>query len=159
MKTDFPSGETVIWAEQGPLPVRAGLKRSLVRLGSLLRRARGGVLSKDESESDKAAQILELLARQKFFECLDDRLCPAESSQRRAWCQGGFEITVRILNEIGIYPEEIQQALKALAAMGSECDCGVLYNAAQQSRLKTEYWLARAVNGEPFDPHSQMHRS
>jgi hypothetical protein len=34
----------------------------------------------------------------------------------------------------------------------------VLFNAAPESRLKTEYWLARAVHGEYFDPHSQLNR-
>jgi len=35
----------------------------------------------------------------------------------------------------------------------------VLYLSPMESRLKTEYWLARALNGESFDPHSQMHRN
>jgi hypothetical protein len=29
-----------------------------------------------------------------------------------------------------------------------------LFNVAEQSRLKAQYWIARANNLKPYDPHS-----
>lgn len=162
MKRDLPLGEAGLLAKDGPWPVatqQTGLKKkSFTGLGGLLKRSGSSAASKDASASDKTPRILELLTKKKFFERLDDRLCPADSAQARAWCQGGFEITVRILADIGMDQEEIQEALAALHTRGSACDCGVLYNSSPESRLKTEYWLARALSGESFDPHSQMAR-
>jgi hypothetical protein len=160
MKRDVPNGEAGLLAKDGPWPVGTnptGLKKSFRGFGSLLRRS--GSASKNAAASDKAPRILELLTRKKFFEKLDDRLCPADSAQARAWCQGGFEITGRILAELGMDEEDIQEVIAALQTKGSDCDCGVLYHVTQESRLKTEYWLARALNDETFDPHSQMPRT
>jgi hypothetical protein len=136
----------------------AGVRKSLSRLGNLMGRSRTGVRAKGQAGAGVSAHTLELLSKKKLFERLDERLCPADSTHARAWCQGGFELTARILSEAGIEPEQVEPILQELAANGSSCDCGVLFNAAQESRLKTEYWLARALTGEPFDPHSQLHR-
>jgi hypothetical protein len=160
MKRDVPNGDAGLLAKDGPWPGGVnptGLKKSVGGFGSLFKRS--GAASKNLDASDKAPRILELLAKKKFFEKLDDRLCPADSAQARAWCQGGFEITVRILADLRLDEEEIQAAIAALHTKGSDCDCGVLYLSPMESRLKTEYWLARALNGESFDPHSQMHRN
>jgi hypothetical protein len=34
----------------------------------------------------------------------------------------------------------------------------VLFRSTRESRLKTEYWLARALDGESFDPHAQLNQ-
>jgi hypothetical protein len=136
----------------------AGVRKSLSRLGGLVGRTRSGVQAKGKAGQGVSPHTLELLTRKKLFERLDDRFCPADSTHARAWCQGGFELTARILSEAGIEPEQVEPILQELSANGSSCDCGVLFNAAQESRLKTEYWLTRALTGEPFDPHSQLHR-
>ena len=39
-------------------------------------------------------------------------------------------------------------------ARGGYCDCEILYNALDESRLKAEYWRARAEQIEPYDPHA-----
>jgi len=103
-----------------------------------------------------SARTLDLLTRKRLFEKLDERLCPANSAHARAWCQGGFELTVRLLGEADVEPEQVEPILKELATNGSSCDCGVLFKTAKESRLKTEYWLTRALNGQPFDPHAQL---
>ena len=41
-----------------------------------------------------------------------------------------------------------------LMARGGYCDCEILYNAVEESRLKAEYWRARAEEVEPYDPHA-----
>ncbi len=136
----------------------AGVRKSLGRLGNLVGRTPAAIRGAGKAGPGISPQTLELLTKKKLFERLDDRLCPAESTHARAWCLGGFELTARLLSEAGIEPERIEPILQELAGNGSSCDCGVLFNTAQQSRLKTEYWLTRALNGEPFDPHSQLHR-
>ncbi len=159
MKRDIPDGESAFWPEQGALPgrvVHPARKGALSGLGGLLRRARGVSAVKHDARTEIPAAVRELLVKKNFFERLDDRLCPKDSSQSRTWCQGGFELAARILSEAGMKEEGIQQVLQAFVASGSECDCGVLYNSPQQSRLKTEYWLARALGERPCDPHSQM---
>jgi hypothetical protein len=37
---------------------------------------------------------------------------------------------------------------------GGFCDCEILYNVAEQSRLKAEYWMAKAEGLKPYDPHA-----
>jgi hypothetical protein len=132
----------------------SGVRKSL---GNLVHRSSQPVAAaKVESGAGLSAHTLDLLTKKKIFEKLDERLCPANSAHARAWCQGGFELTVRLLSEAGIESEQVEPMLEELAASGSSCDCGVLFNSAKESRLKTEYWLARALNGESFDPHAQL---
>lgn len=38
-------------------------------------------------------------------------------------------------------------------SMGGYCDCEILFNVAESSRLKAEYWLARTEGRQPIDPH------
>jgi hypothetical protein len=136
----------------------AGVKNSLGKLGNLMHRSQPAATARIHSGAGLSIATLELLTRKKIFEKLDDRLCPADSSHARAWCQGGFELTVRLLGEVGVEPEHLEPILEQLAANGSTCDCGVLFRSTRESRLKTEYWLARALDGESFDPHAQLNQ-
>ena len=136
----------------------AGVRKSLGMLGGLMSRSQPVSGAKVQAGPGVSAHTLDLLTRKKLFQKLDNRLCPADSSHARAWCQGGFELTARLLGEAGVEPEQVEPILLELASNGSSCDCGVLFNSAKESRLKTEYWLTRALNGEPFDPHSQLHQ-
>jgi hypothetical protein len=45
-----------------------------------------------------------------------------------------------------------------LAARGGFCDCEVLYNAAEESRLKSEYWKAVASKRRPLHGHGGHQR-
>ena len=36
---------------------------------------------------------------------------------------------------------------------GGFCDCEILYNVVEESRLKAEYWQARAAGVEPPNSH------
>jgi hypothetical protein len=136
----------------------AGVRKSLGKLGGLMSRSQPAAGAEVLAGPGLSAHTLDILTRKKVFEKLDERLCPANSAHARAWCQDGFELTVRLLSEAGVDSEQVEPMLKELAANGSNCDCGVLLHAAKESRLKTEYWLTRALNGEPFDPHSQLNQ-
>ena len=108
----------------------------------------------DELVNDITPNVLAVLGREGFFQRLDDHFCPAEASQKRVRCQGSFEISIGILRDIGVDEEHIQDVIEVLHANGACCDCEVLYNVAEESRLKSEYWIARASKAEPVDRHS-----
>ena len=53
----------------------------------------------------------------------------------------------------GFREDEHFDVFHVLMARGGYCDCEILYNAVEVSRLKAEYWRARAAQIEPYDPH------
>ena len=53
----------------------------------------------------------------------------------------------------GFTQDELFDVFHVLMDKGGYCDCEILYNAAEESRLKAEYWRARAAELEPYDPH------
>ena len=109
----------------------------------------------EELVNSIAPNVLAVLGRDKFFERLDDLFCPNDDSRKRERCQHSFEISTSVLRDIGFDSEEIRDVIEVLHANGACCDCEVLYNVAEESRLKSEYWKARALNIEPSDPHSE----
>jgi hypothetical protein len=93
---------------------------------------------------DIALDVLGVLRADGFFALLDDRFAPADSSQEPAECGHSFDISRAILADIGIGSEHIEDAIDVLHSQGACCDCEVLYNVAEESRLKSRYWKARA---------------
>jgi hypothetical protein len=108
----------------------------------------------DELVNDITPNVFAVLGREKFFERLDDRFCPIDASQKRSLCQKSFEISTSVLRDIGFDSEEIRDVIEVLHANGACCDCEVLYNVAEESRLKSGYWKARAFNKGPYNSHS-----
>jgi hypothetical protein len=51
----------------------------------------------DEFVNAIASDVLKVLAEQRFFENLDDQMCPKDSDSPRLSCTGGFEISANIL--------------------------------------------------------------
>ena len=99
----------------------------------------------DELVYDIAPDVLAVLEQERFFE----RLCPSDPSQQREKCLGSYEIAIGILHDVGIDSEHIQDVIAVLHSKGACCDCEVLYNVAEESRLKSEYWNASALNRVP----------
>jgi hypothetical protein len=95
--------------------------------------------------------IMVCLAERRFFETLDNRLCPNETSDAREFCNGNYELSESILRSHGFGDEDIADIFAVLGAQGGFCDCEVLYNVVESSRLKAEYWRAKAEGKEP--PH------
>jgi hypothetical protein len=110
----------------------------------------------EELVNSIAPNVLAVLGREKFFELLDDRLCPNNAPATRERCQHSFEISKSVLCDSGFDSDEIRDVIAVLHANGACCDCEVLYNVAEESRLKSRYWKARASNIQPYDAHSQM---
>jgi len=62
-----------------------------------------------------------------------------------------FEISTKILRDSGMDCDDIADVLAVLHWRGACCDCEVLYNVAEESRLNAKYWKARFAELQP-DP-------
>ena len=97
--------------------------------------------------------VMRCLYGARVFEALDDVLCPVDTSPPRAQCHGDYRHTRAVLLARGFRSDELFDVFHVLMERGGYCDCEILYNAVEQSRLKAEYWRARAEEIEPYDPH------
>jgi hypothetical protein len=102
---------------------------------------------------DITPDVMRALLGARIFAALDDLLCPADASHPRQPCHGDFRHARAILLARGFTQDELFDVFHVLMARGGYCDCEILYNAVEESRLKAEYWRARAAELEPYDPH------
>ena len=102
---------------------------------------------------DSSPDVMRALAGAKVFQALDDVLCPADPSKVRQPCHGDYRHARAVLLARRFREEELFDVFHVLMARGGYCDCEILYNAVEESRLKVEYWQARAKEIEPYDPH------
>jgi hypothetical protein len=100
-----------------------------------------------------APDVLKALENKRFFEMLDDQMCPKDATVARVLCQGTLAISTATLITCGFDREELGDIVSVLAAKGGFCDCEVLYNVAEESRLKSEYWRAVASKRRPLHEH------
>lgn len=98
--------------------------------------------------------IMTCLRRSLFFERLDDCLCPKEESRGREVCAGKFRISEQVLQASAVDAGDLQDIFNVLKAQGGCCDCEILYNVVESSRLKAEYWKSRvhASGANPKHP-------
>jgi uncharacterized protein DUF2695 len=66
-----------------------------------------------------------------------------DSGQREV-CDGDHKISKRILEAAGFDSDDLIDMFAVLKAQGACCDCEVLYNVVESSRLKVEYWKRQA---------------
>ena len=102
---------------------------------------------------DITPDVMRALDRAGVFQALDDILCPADGSQPRRECHGDYRHARAVLLARRFREDELFNVFHVLMARGGHCDCEILYNAVETSRLKAEYWRARAEGIEPYDPH------
>ena len=88
--------------------------------------------------------VLTVLIGKRFFEALDEQMCPVDSATRRAQCTGSYALATTVLARLRFDSDDLADILRVLAAKGAHCDCEILFNVAETSRLKTEYWTGRA---------------
>ncbi len=88
-----------------------------------------------------------------FFEELDNRFCPKDHGLPRALCDHSYAISESILAERGFHADDFADIFEVLRSKGGFCDCEILYNAVEESRLKAEYWKARAKDLEESSSH------
>lgn len=104
--------------------------------------------------ADISPDVMRCLSGARVFEALDDMLSPTVPSAPRRQCHGDYRHARTVLSARGFHEDEHFDAFHVLMARGGYCDCEILYNAVETSRLKAEYWRARAEHVEPYDPHA-----
>ncbi|MGA3133753.1 MAG: DUF2695 domain-containing protein [Terracidiphilus sp.] len=103
--------------------------------------------SDEEFLKNIASNVLGVLEKRSFFTRLDDLFCPVDPSIDRAKCGHSFDKSVSILRDLDMNlddVDDVEDVLGVLRFRGACCDCEVLYNMAEESRLKSEYWKAHA---------------
>jgi len=100
--------------------------------------------SDDELVSSIAPDVMKCLSRSGYFEKLDDLLSPKEASSPSQACDGTYKISESVLLASGFEEAELGDIFAVLRSKGGCCDCEVLYNVAETSRLKGRYWRKRA---------------
>jgi hypothetical protein len=110
---------------------------------------RRGATMNDDLESDFIKDItpgvLSELERIRLFQKLDDQFCPVGVSDPTVKCGHSYAQTEKILKNAGMDSEDVEDILAVLHSLGGCCDCEILYNVAEESRLKSKYWKARAA--------------
>jgi hypothetical protein len=107
----------------------------------------------DQLITDITPDVMKCVQGAKVFDALDNALCPIDAGASRALCYGDFRNSKPILLSRGFTEGELFDVLHVLMAQGGYCDCELLYNVAEESRLKSQYWKARAEGLKPYDPH------
>jgi hypothetical protein len=59
------------------------------------------------------------------------------------------------LEAAGFDADDLKDMFAVLRAQGACCDCEVLYNVAESSRLKAEYWKRQAHDAEAKPKHGE----
>lgn len=93
-----------------------------------------------------APDVLGALQQKGFFAALDELLCPASEKSEPQKCSGDFRYAKRALQACGFEQSDSSDVFHVLMEQGAFCDCGILYNVANESRLKTKYWRASHGN-------------
>jgi Protein of unknown function (DUF2695) len=88
--------------------------------------------------------VMACLRRAHFFERLDDRLSPEGGHEAREVCGGNYKLSKSILEVAGFDSADLEDIFNVLRSQGACCDCEVLYNVAESSRLKADYWRNQA---------------
>jgi Protein of unknown function (DUF2695) len=113
----------------------------------------------DEFISSIASNVMQSLASSSYFEKLDDLLSPEDHSGASENCDGTYKLSETILQASGFERDDLSDIFAVLQSKGACCDCEVLYNVAEKSRLKAKYWRSRAA-GLPtkmtHKPHSRL---
>ena len=95
-----------------------------------------------------APDVMNCLRDREFFEKLDDVLSPADSSQLPQACHHDYRISLSILGPLDFDEEALKDIFEVLRSQGGFCDCEILYNVCETSRLKGKYWRKRAASIE-----------
>jgi hypothetical protein len=106
----------------------------------------------EELIADVTPDVMKCVSATRFFEALDDEMCPPDGSAARAICWGDYRASRPILLGRGFTEEELFDLFHVLMAQGGYCDCEILFNVAKESRFAAEYWRARA-EGRGSDDH------
>lgn len=94
----------------------------------------------DELMASIAPDVMRCLVRAQFFEKLDDLLCPIDDSCQREGCGGDYRLSESVLLASKFGSDDLNDIYGVLRTKGGCCDCEILYNVAESSRLKAQHW-------------------
>ena len=101
-----------------------------------------------------ASDVMTCLVRASFFDKLDNLLSPVDDLSKAELCSGDYTFSKRILLTLGFEGADWDDVFAVLRSKGGSCDCEILYNAVESSRLKSQYWRDRAEGLKtPVTPH------
>ncbi len=113
-------------------------------------------MSDDEHLASILPDVMRCLRSDRFFEALDDRFSPTDSSLAAVMCQGNFDVATSILRGLEYDEKEIEDIFEVLKFQGGFCDCEILHNVAEASHLKAAYWrgeFERLPSQRPHGPN------
>ena len=87
-----------------------------------------------------STDVMAYLLGCQFFEKLDDLLSPSESVHPSQACDGSYRHSESILLTSGHKECDLADVFGVLRSKGGACDCEILYNVVESSRLKAKYW-------------------
>ena len=108
----------------------------------------------DDFVSLIASDVMACLLRSGYFDKLDNILSPGNDSSPAQTCDGTFRLSESVLLGCGFVRGDLDDIFAVLRSKGGCCDCEVLYNVAETSRLKAKYWRSQAAGEPPRTPHS-----
>jgi hypothetical protein len=107
----------------------------------------------DETIAAITPDVMNCLVATGFFPALDDLLCPLDASLEPQRCCGDFKHTKSALTALGFAESEFSDIFEVLMEQGAFCDCEILYNVADPSRLQANYWRGQAAARKSEKPH------
>lgn len=113
----------------------------------------------DEFISSIASNVMQCLGKSSYFEKLDDLLSPEGNAGTSETCDGTYRLSESILQASGFELDDLSDIFAVLQSKGACCDCEVLYNVAEKSRLKAKYWRSRAASHSAEGKHEPHSRS
>jgi len=104
--------------------------------------------------SSITADVMTCLRRSQFFERLDDLLCPNAGGAGEL-CAGDYTLAKRVLQAGAFDSADWDDIFNVLRTQGACCDCEILYNVAESSRLKAQYWKSQAQGVKAKPQHGK----
>jgi len=89
--------------------------------------------------------VMRVLAAGDFYTALDDRLSLLDDSAAKEECRHTYALTSAILRAKGFPSQDIEEVIDVLRLPGACCDCEILYNVPETSRLKAKHWQAKVL--------------
>jgi hypothetical protein len=88
--------------------------------------------------------VMGVLLEKGFFAALDEMFCPRSTEIQAQTCSGDFRYARQALQLCKFEESYWSDVFHVLMGQGAFCDCEILYSAATESRLKTQYWQRKS---------------
>ena len=104
--------------------------------------------NEEVSVEEIAPYVIGSLRREGFFEKLESMVFPTGVIDNKV-CDGTYAISIRILTESGFDEEDQLDLLAVAQSMGGFCDCEIVLNVDEDSKVRADYWRGEQSTPEP----------